>query len=90
MSYKIGWFSTGRDEAARTLLTTAYNAIQDGTIPGEIAFVFCNRERGEGAESDRFMDLVHEYGLRLVCFSCRTFRPEMRRQGLRESRRLGR
>lgn len=90
MAYKIGWFSTGRDEAARDLLTTAYEAIQKGQIKGEIAFVFCNRERGEGEESDRFIDLVRSYGLDLVCFSSRTFQPKMRREGLRESKRLGR
>lgn len=90
MTYNIGWFSTGRDEAARDLLTTAYEAIQEGRIKGEMAFVFCNRERGEGEESDPFIDLVHTYGLELVCFSSKTFRSEMRRQGLRESRRLGR
>ena len=59
---KIGWFSTGRDEAARDLLTTVVDKIRDGTIDGEIAFVFCNRERGEAAESDRFLDLVESYG----------------------------
>lgn len=89
MTYSIGWFSTGRDEAARDLLTTAYRAIQKGQIQGKIAFVFCNRERGEGDESDRFMDLVHTYGLELVCFSSRTFRREMRREGLQESKHLG-
>lgn len=84
MSYRIGWFSTGRDEAARELLTTVYNAVQDGTISGEIAFVFCNRERGEGEESDQFMDLVDQYGIPLVCFSFRRYKPEKRRQGRRD------
>jgi len=81
MAYRIGWFSTGRDEAARELLTAAYNAVQDGTIPGELAFVFCNREPGEAEESDRFMDLVARYGIPIVRFSFRQYKPEERRRG---------
>lgn len=81
MSYRIGWFSTGRDEAARELLTAVYNAIRDGTIPGELAYVFCNRERGEAEESDRFLDLVDRYGIPLVSFSFRRYKPEERRRG---------
>jgi hypothetical protein len=38
MVYKIGWFSTGRDEAARDLLKTVYDNIQNGNIKGEISF----------------------------------------------------
>ena len=43
MAYKIGWFSSGRDEAARELLKTVYSAIKDGFIKAEIAFVFSKR-----------------------------------------------
>ncbi len=90
MSYQIGWFSTGRGEGSRELLTTAYNAIQDGTIPGEIAFVFCSRERGEAEGSDQFMDLVEQYGIPLVSFSSKRFDPKKRREGLKDSKKLGR
>ncbi|GAH86362.1 unnamed protein product, partial [marine sediment metagenome] len=43
-TYKLGWFSTGRDKAARDLLTVAQRSIALGEIEAEIAFVFCNRE----------------------------------------------
>ena len=55
----IGWFSTGRDEAARQLLQAVQESIQAGEIEGKINFVFSNRERGEARESDLFFDLVH-------------------------------
>ena len=81
---KIGWFSTGRDEAARDLLTTVVDKIEDGTINGEIAFVFCNRERGEAAESDRFLDLVGSYGFPIAIASSKDFKPEIRKEARKD------
>ena len=72
----IGWFSTGRDEAARDLLRAASEAIQRGELRARIAVVFSNRERGQDPESDRFFDLVQGYGIPLVCLSDRRFREE--------------
>jgi phosphoribosylglycinamide formyltransferase-1 len=72
-TYRLGWFSTGRDKAARDLLTTARRSIASGEIEAEIAFVFCNRARGEAKESDLFLDLVESYNLPLVSFSSKGF-----------------
>ncbi len=86
MSYKIGWFSTGRDEAARELLQTVMNAIDDGTMKDtEIVFMFSNRERNEAEESDDFFDLVEEYKIDLVCCSSAKYMPELRNYGFKES-----
>jgi folate-dependent phosphoribosylglycinamide formyltransferase PurN len=74
----IGWFSTGRDEAARELLRTAWEASQRGELKASIAVVFSNRERGQDADSDRFFDQVEGYGIPLVCLSGRRFRNERR------------
>ena len=74
----IGWFSTGRDEAARDLLRAASEAIQRGELKARIAVVFSNRERRQDPESDRFFDLVEGYGIPLVCLSDRRFREERR------------
>ena len=71
---KIGWFSTGRDKAARDLLTVANNSIKQGEIEAEIAFVFCTRESGESKESDLFIKLVEKYQIPLFCFSYQKFR----------------
>jgi folate-dependent phosphoribosylglycinamide formyltransferase PurN len=72
--YRIGWFSSGRDEAARQLLSAAHSAMQSGDIQAKIDFVFLSRAPGESAESDRFIDLVMSYGLPLVCFSYQAFK----------------
>ena len=70
----IGWFSTGRDEAARQLLQAVQENIHSGEIEGKISFVFSNREPGESQESDLFFDLVRSYDIPLVCFSHRKFK----------------
>jgi phosphoribosylglycinamide formyltransferase-1 len=72
--YQLGWFSTGRDKAARDLLTVVQRSIALGEIRAEIAFVFSNREPGESKESDLFLKLVKSYGIPLVCFSYRKFK----------------
>jgi phosphoribosylglycinamide formyltransferase-1 len=84
--YKIGWFSSGRDEAARELLTVVWDSIQSGFIKAEFEFVFSNRERGQHPESDKFFDLADGYGIPLVCFSSKTFKPDLRRNSIEEWR----
>jgi phosphoribosylglycinamide formyltransferase-1 len=71
---KLGWFSTGRDKAARDLLTVAQRSIALGEIRAETAFVFCNREPGESRQSDMFHRLAKSYGLPLITFSSRNFK----------------
>jgi folate-dependent phosphoribosylglycinamide formyltransferase PurN len=72
--YQLGWFSTGRDRAARDLLTVANDSIKRGEIKAEIAFVFCTREPGEAGESDLFIQLVNTYRIPLVCYSYQKFK----------------
>ncbi|HEX73671.1 MAG TPA: phosphoglycerate transporter [Dehalococcoidia bacterium] len=72
--YKLGWFSTGRDRAARDLFKAVQNSIKLGDIEAEIAFVFCNREPGESQESDLFLKLVEGYHIPLICLSYRKFK----------------
>ncbi|RJO62178.1 MAG: phosphoglycerate transporter [Dehalococcoidia bacterium] len=72
--YRIGWFSTGRDEAARNLLAAAVEAIKNGEVKAVIEFVFCSREPGESPESDAFIEQVERYGLPLVCYSYQRFK----------------
>ncbi|MDD4876179.1 MAG: formyltransferase family protein [Dehalococcoidales bacterium] len=72
--YKLGWFSTGNDEAARELLRTVKNNIDQGEINAEIAFVFSNREPGELEQSDCFFKQVTDYNIPLVYFSYQKFK----------------
>jgi len=81
MALPIGWFSTGRDEAALWLLNETLKAISIGFLPIKIAFVFCNREKGDAPQSDAFLEYVAKFGLPLVAFSSRRFLPELRKKG---------
>ena len=72
--YQLGWFSSGRDKAARDLLEAVISSIKSGDIEAEIAFVFSSREPGESNESDLFLKLVEDEHLPLVCFSCQKFK----------------
>lgn len=71
--FKIGWFSTGRDAAARDLLKVAQDSIERGELKARIEFVFSNREPGESTESDLFFALARSYSIPLVCFSSKKF-----------------
>jgi phosphoribosylglycinamide formyltransferase-1 len=68
---KLGWFSTGRDQAAIDLLTYV---LDKGT---DISFVFCNRKRGESKESDAFIEYVEDNDIDIICFSFRMFLPDL-------------
>lgn len=70
----IGWFSTGRDEAARQLLQVVHQKIKNHEISCQIVFVFSDREPGEDRESDLFLELVQSYKIPLICFSSRKFK----------------
>jgi len=74
--YRIGWFSTGRDEAARDLLKTVQDSLNREGIEAEIGFVFSNREPGEDKQSDLFFELVKNYDLPLVCLSSHKFKAQ--------------
>jgi phosphoribosylglycinamide formyltransferase-1 len=88
---KLGWFSTGRDEAARNLLMEVWKRKERGELDIEIPFVFSNREPGEapgtkqGAERDRFYDLVRQLGIDLVTVSHVKVEPHLRKMGLVET-----
>ncbi|UCE37588.1 MAG: formyl transferase [Thermoplasmata archaeon] len=84
--YRLGWFSSGRDEAARELLSVVWDSIQSRFISVEFAFVFSNRERGQDSESDAFFDLVERYGIPLVCYSSKKFEPEIRKRNIEDWR----
>jgi len=72
--YQLGWFSTGRDKAARDLLQVVQDSINQGEIEAEMAFVFSNREPGESKESDLFLKLVEEYHIPVITFSDQKFK----------------
>ncbi len=74
MTLRVGWFSTGRGDGSRRLLNAAADAIGAADLDAEIAFVFCNRERGEYEATDGFLDLVGAHGIPAITLSSRQFR----------------
>lgn len=73
---RIGWFATGRGEGSQKLLAGAVEAIREGRLNAEIAFVFSNRERGQYPPTDDFFDQVASYDIPLVTLSDSRFRRE--------------
>jgi len=73
---RLGWFSTGRGEGSRGFLELVQGQIQAGTLDASIEFVFTNREQGEAEGSDRYQELVKEYGIPLVTLSSRRYQQE--------------
>ena len=79
----IGWFSTGRDEAARQLFQAVQDKSRSGDINGKITFVFSNREPGESKESDLFFELVYSYHIPLIYISHKVFMTDIDEENLR-------
>ncbi len=73
--YRFGWFSTGRGKGSRELFKVALNGIKSGQIKNAaISYVFCSREPGESPETDRFIELVKNNNIPVVCFSYQKFK----------------
>ena len=79
---RVGWFSTGRDPAAANLLSDVVARAQQDDVALEIGAVFCDRERGEAPESDRFLDLVDRLGIPAVTLSSRASWAEAQKLGV--------
>jgi folate-dependent phosphoribosylglycinamide formyltransferase PurN len=56
------------------MLQATQEAIKSGELDAEIEFVFCARERGETEPTDRYLDMVEDYGIPLVSFSYQKYR----------------
>jgi phosphoribosylglycinamide formyltransferase-1 len=70
----VGWFSTGRGPGSQGLLRFVQDHILQEKLDARIQFVFSNRAPGEAEGSDRFFQLVHDYGLPLFTLSSAEFR----------------
>ncbi len=73
---KIGWLSSGRGEGSYGLLKAVVDAIQVGKINGKIQFIFCNRELGEAAGSDRFIHFANGLGVPVITLSSKRFKKQ--------------
>ncbi len=76
--FSLGWFSTGRDKAARDLLKIVFDKIKEGFIPAKLAYIFISRRPGESRESDLFFELCQKLGLKTYYLSAKEFEPSLR------------
>jgi phosphoribosylglycinamide formyltransferase-1 len=72
--FTFGWFSSGRDQAAIDLFTAALDRMEQGFIPGRIAYVFSDRGMGETPASDTFLLTAKERGAPVVTHSSLSLR----------------
>ncbi|MDQ7783143.1 MAG: formyltransferase family protein [Desulfomonilaceae bacterium] len=91
MPFSIGWFSTGRDPAARNLLQTVHEDLVTNKIPAGIQWIFCHRETGDGPpdeeykQREMFFELAASLDIPVATLSHVKFLPELRKRGLAES-----
>jgi phosphoribosylglycinamide formyltransferase 1 len=92
MTLRIGWFSTGRDPAARNLLETVHVDLVTNGIPAKIEWIFCHRETGDAPADEEyrqrelFFELAATLNIPVATQSHVRFKPELRKKGLEESR----
>ncbi len=91
MALRIGWFSTGRDPAARNLLKTVYDDIVANKVPASVDWIFCHRETGDAPadeeyrQREMFFDLAASLDIPVATRSHVKFMQELRKRGLEES-----
>ncbi len=74
MTLRIAWFASARGTSSRLLLRAALHAIAEGRLDAEIVCVFCNRERGQSAKTDAFLDDAAQAGIPLITSSSLAWR----------------
>lgn len=75
----IGWFTSGRDQAAIDLLNIVYSKIKTGFLPLKIAYVFISKDLGESKISDKLINIAKEkMQLKVIPFSALKFKPNLR------------
>lgn len=73
MSLTIGWFTTAEDSKAHDLFSGTYKAIHESGLDVDIAFLFCNRCKGEDPKTDQFLTFVQDSGISLITHSSLEF-----------------
>lgn len=66
---RIGWFSSGKDQAAIDLFEAVVENSKTGFLSVKIKYVFCDRKQGESQETDRFLKIVREKEILLIARS---------------------
>jgi phosphoribosylglycinamide formyltransferase-1 len=75
MSLRLGWFSSGREDADSNLFRAVMSASEKGTLDVSVSFVFCDYDEGEAPSEPgfpsrkRFVQLVRSYDVPIVTLS---------------------
>ncbi|MGD9818019.1 MAG: phosphoribosylglycinamide formyltransferase [Desulfomonilaceae bacterium] len=91
MAFRIGWFSTGRDPAARNLLKVVRDDIIHNDVPANIEWIFCHRETGDApaneeyVQREMFFEMAAEFNIPVATHSHVKFMPELRKLGIEKS-----
>lgn len=74
MTLRIAWFATAKGTSSKLLFETTQAAIAAGELDAEIVVVFCNRERGQSANTDAFFAAVDAAEIPLIMISSGAWR----------------
>ncbi len=74
MTLRIGWFTTARGAGSRGMYEAVRGAIEDRSLDAQLAYVFSNREPGESAETDAFLDAARARGDEVLTLSSVRYR----------------
>ena len=74
MTLRIAWFASAHGTSSRLLLRETLRAIDEGRLDAKIVCVFCNRERGQSANTDAFLDDAAAAGIPLIASSSLAWR----------------
>jgi len=83
----MGWFSSGGGEGSMGMLEATVDAIELGNLNAYIEFLFINRDPGQRAATDDFMNYATAHGIEVITLSSYQFRKErssVPREELRE------
>ena len=72
----IGWFSSGGGEGSMGMLRETVRAIESGELNATIQFLFCNRDPGQRAATDKFLGFARKKGIPVVTLSSYKFKRE--------------
>jgi phosphoribosylglycinamide formyltransferase-1 len=73
MTLRIGWYTT-RGRSSRAMFEAVGDAIADGSLDAEFAYVFSNRDPGDDPVTDAFFDLVRSEGIPLLTLGSVAYR----------------
>jgi phosphoribosylglycinamide formyltransferase 1 len=73
VTLRIGWYTT-RGRSSRAMFEAVRDAIADGSLDAEIAYVFSNRDPGDDPVTDAFFDLVRAEGIPLLTIGSVAYR----------------